>query len=123
MKKIIVIDDDVQFLEEMQILLTSKGYDVKVLSDGAFAAVEVCRFKPDAVLLDLKMSGESGFEIAGELRQNAETSKIPIIGITGFYTEKEHSLFIQMCGIKRWLIKPIKQKDLFESLEDAWTAK
>lgn len=123
MKKVIVIDDDVQFLAEIHRLLTVKGYDVKTLSDGAFAAVEVCRLKPDVVLLDLKMRGESGFEIAEELRQNAETSKIPIIGITGFYTEKEHSLFIQMCGIKRCLIKPIKPEDLFKSLEDACAAK
>jgi len=54
-KKIMVIDDNKEFLEELQELLNLTGYDTVVFSDGTSALKMVSKIKPDVILLDLKL--------------------------------------------------------------------
>ena len=119
MKKVMIIDDDREFLDEIKETLSGNGYEVVVQSDARNAVIEVSRSKPDIVLLDLKMDVVSGFEIANELKRLEETSDIPIVGITGFYTEKEHRLLMEVCGMKKCLIKPINPDDMIEAIEES----
>jgi len=119
MKKIMVIDDDQSFLDEIEEMLKSSGYDVVLLSDSSTAIDKVTEYKPDVLLLDIKMEGASGFKIADELRRIPELKNIPLIGITGFYTENEHRLFMKMCGIKKIIIKPFQPLDVIAAIEKA----
>jgi len=116
MKKVLVIDDDVEFLDEIDELLKATGYSTTVLEDGEQALKETCKMKPDIILLDLKMK-ISGFKIAIQLSCLAETKDIPIIAMTGVYTEKEHRLVMSACGIQKWLIKPVSPLDLITAIE------
>jgi DNA-binding response OmpR family regulator len=119
MKKVIIVDDDKEFLEEMTETLLSSGYDTISFSDGKRVLEDAPKIKPDVILLDLKMDGMNGFKIANELRRSSEIRKTPIIAITGFYTEKKHRLLIKICGIKKCLIKPINPLDVITAIEYA----
>lgn len=119
MKKIMVVDDDRKFLDEISRVLTLSGYDTIVFSDGNSALEEAIKIKPDVILLDLKMEGTSGFKIADQLRRSPEAGQISIIATTGFYIEKEHHLLLKMCGIKKCLIKPINPLDVIMAVEAA----
>jgi DNA-binding response OmpR family regulator len=117
MRKVMVVDDDKEFLDEINEMLNLSGYETILLSDSRYAFMEVCKVKPDVILLDLKMDGVNGFELADELRSSPETKFIPVIGITGFYTEKEHQLLMRVCGIKQCLIKPFNPLDVIAAIE------
>ncbi len=119
MKTIMVIDDDQSFLDEMEEMLKSSGYNVVLLSDSNSAIEKISEHKPDVLLLDIKMEGASGFKIADELRRMPELKNIPLIGVTGFYTENEHRLFMKMCGIKKIIIKPFQPLDVIAAIEKA----
>lgn len=116
-KKVLVVDDDKEFLEELSEMLVNSGYDVTGLSESSFAVKTACSIKPDVILLDLRMRSMSGFEIADGLKRIPETSHIPVIAMTGFYTMKEHSWLMNFCGIIKCLKKPFSPLDVITEIE------
>ncbi|MFH1753911.1 MAG: response regulator [Candidatus Omnitrophota bacterium] len=116
-KKIMIVDDDVEFVEELKDLLDSSGYLTAIYHNGESALKDAPTFKPDVILLDLKMEGKSGFEVANDFRLLYETSKTPIIAITGCYTEKSHTMLINICGMQYRLVKPFNPLDVISKIE------
>jgi len=116
-KKIMVIDDNKEFLEELQELLNLTGYDTVVFSDGTSALKMVSKIKPDVILLDLKLKGKSGFHVASELKRFRKTANIPIIGMTGFYVEEEHAKLMNTVGVKTFLIKPFESSEAIAKIK------
>src|ERR1035438_7387704 len=93
-KRILVIDDNEIILKTTSMKLQSAGYQVFTALDGSEGVAAVRKEKPDLVLLDITfppdVSGVSwdGFRIMDWLHRVDETSKIPIIIISGVVEEK-----------------------------------
>ena len=117
MRKVMVIDDDKEFLEEIDEMLNLSGYETVALAESRDAVKKIIKTKPDILVLDLKMEGVSGFEIVDELKRLPKTRNIPIIAITGFYTKKEHSLLVKISGIKKCITKPFNPLDIITAIE------
>ena len=118
-QKILVVDDDEDFLEEMKETLTLTGYLPLVISDSTSVFDIACRENVGVILLDLRMSRMSGLEVAVKLRSFSKTKTIPIICMTAYFTEEESNCFRDKCGIKKCLIKPIKALDMIIEIEQA----
>lgn len=116
-KKILIIDDDREFGEELRELLELEGYTARAFFDGTAALGMISRIKPDVILLDLKLTGKSGFQIAYELKSFSKTADIPIIAMTGFYTKKEHAELMNICGIRTYLLKPFDSQEVVGKIE------
>ncbi|MFB0526819.1 MAG: PleD family two-component system response regulator [bacterium] len=116
-KKIIIIDDDEEFAEELKEMLNLNGYDALAFSDSSSALGRISKIKPEVILLDLKLREKSGFQVAYELKSFPETKNIPIIGMTGFYVQKEHTKLMKMCGIQKCLIKPFDTHEVIAKIE------
>ena len=116
---IMIVDDNVELLEELDNLLSMGGYEVTALSDGSMIFDVALRDKPDLILLDLKMSPKSGFQIADELRNSPLLKEIPVVAMTGFFTEKQHFLMMKLCGIKTSILKPFRPLNLITKIEFA----
>lgn len=116
-KKIVVIDDDREFLGELKEMLVSTGYEVLAFSDGKGAVEEIKKAMPDMVFLDLKMEGKDGFQIANELSFMPETAAIPVIAMTGYYTRDEHRFFMRTSGIRDVILKPVNPLDIIQKIE------
>ncbi|NQT95775.1 MAG: response regulator transcription factor [Candidatus Omnitrophica bacterium] len=116
-KKVMIIDDDKEFLDEITETLKLSGYEPIPLSESHKAVKEILKIKPDVVLLDLKMDVVSGFKIANELDKMPDKAKVPIIAITGVFTEKEHRLLMKTCGIAECLTKPFNPLDVIAAIE------
>lgn len=117
--RIMIVDDNIEFLEELQEMLFQSGYEIEIVadSDRAFTVAHVV--KPKLILIDLKMSPKSGFQVADELRHSPQMKDVPIIAMTGFFTEKEHVLMMKLCGIKTFILKPFKPVNLIAKIEFA----
>jgi two-component system, response regulator PdtaR len=117
-KRILVVDDDKEFLEELKETLGLSGYDV-VDVNNSISALDVARsLRPDLVLMDLKMPGKSGFQLADELRHLSELGNIPVIAMTGFLKD-DYIPLINICGIKKCLKKPFNPLDVIAHIEAA----
>ena len=111
---ILLVDDDQVLLEYFERAMQRTGYRVTTAADGA-RALELLRQEDldiDAVLLDLKMPGLSGWEVLAEIKSDASLALIPVIIISG---EDEHMRAMSL-GVSDYLIKPIERDALLRAL-------
>jgi len=115
-KRVMIVDDDKELLDELGEALALSGYDMVPVEGGSSALEMVSKVNPDVILLDLKMPGKSGFQLADEIRHVPEFSRIPIIAMTGFFKEGFGPL-MEMCGIKKYLKKPFNPLNMIFEIE------
>ena len=116
-KKVMVVDDDHEFLNEIKEVLTSSGYEVVVVNNSLLVFDTVVKVRPDVILLDLNMPNKSGFEIASELKYSLLTKQIPIIAISGYLKDEHYISLMEICGIKNRIEKPITPLDIIAKIE------
>jgi DNA-binding response OmpR family regulator len=109
--------DDEDLVGEVADALRLEGYKVAAFTDSIEAWQQVIDIMPDLALLDLRMSGHSGFELANRISHRPETSHIPVIAMTGHYDEDKYKGLMQIVGIREYLKKPFSPKDLLRLLE------
>lgn len=117
-KKVMIVDDDKEFLEELEETLTLSGYDMVAVNDASSALDIAAKTSPDIILIDLKMPKKTGFQLADELRHLSGLKHIPVIAMTGFFKEGYGPL-LHICGIKRCLKKPFSPLDVIAEIEEA----
>lgn len=117
-EKIMLVDDDAEFLEELQEIIKLSGYDPISVQESKLVFGVARKVKPDVIVLDLKMEGMNGFEVASKLHRFPETSKIPIIAMTGYFTENEHLPLMELCDMKICLKKPFNPLDIIAQIEN-----
>jgi CheY-like chemotaxis protein len=110
--KILIVDDNLKFLQELQEILELYGYQIICVRDGKSVLAVTIEEKPNLILLDLKMEGINGFQIANKLAHLPATHSIPIIIMSAFLTEEDVEETMQIEAIKACLNKPFKVKDL-----------
>ena len=82
--KILLIDDDVDFVEATKTILESKPYEVVVAHEGEDGLRKAREENPDLIILDIIMPIKNGFTAAEQLKKDPQLSKIPVVMLTGF---------------------------------------
>ncbi len=86
--KVVMVDDNTDYLFTMQTFLQRNGFDVYTAEDGQKGLDLIRKEIPDIILLDVMMESLfSGFELCKKLRTEDELKHIPIIGISGMGDE------------------------------------
>jgi len=83
MKKILLVDDDKDFVESTRTLLEEE-YEVVVAYDGDEGIAKAKEEKPDLIILDVIMPVEDGFTAADEIAGDEELKMIPLMLLTSF---------------------------------------
>jgi len=114
--KILLVDDDADFVESTKIVLESKPYEVIVAVNGDEGLRKAREGKPDLILLDIIMPVEDGFMAAEQLKKDPELAKIPVLMLTS-YASKGAGTSIprgQGYGLEAedYIDKPVSPKDL-----------
>jgi CheY-like chemotaxis protein len=81
--RLLVVDDEADIVEYLCTVLEDNGFDAAGASDPAQVPALVAQTKPDAILLDILMPGQSGLALYRTLRQDPPTAAIPVIIVTG----------------------------------------
>jgi two-component system alkaline phosphatase synthesis response regulator PhoP len=82
--KILLVDDDADFVESTKTVLESKPYEVIVAVNGEEALRKARDEKPDLILLDIIMPVEDGFMAAEHLKKDQQVAKIPVVMLTSY---------------------------------------
>ena len=108
--RVLVIDDDHEFVEAMTNVLDANGYAVDSAPNGQIGVAKARENKPDIILLDVMMTTKSeGFDVAREIHKDEKLTGVPVIMITG--VRKEMSLPFGFEPEENWLpIKGILEK-------------
>lgn len=122
-KKVLMIDDDPEFIEAISNVLDAKGYEVVSASNGKDGVEKAKAENPDIILLDVMMTTESeGFDVAREMHKDESAKNIPIIILTGI--RKAMSLPFGFEPDETWLPvkevleKPVKPEVLLKAIEE-----
>src|SRR5262249_34163862 len=82
--RILLIDDDADFLKRTAFVLSHEGLEVKTLASSADILEQMQQFSPDLLLLDVMMPGVSGFDICRMLRTIPRWRDLPIMFLTAY---------------------------------------
>lgn len=111
-KLILIVDDDESVRELIEFIIKKEGFRIEKASDGEEALTKARTVNPDLILLDLMLPKFGGFEILREL-QSDDTGTIPIVIITGRYTDRSTSEMIkQEPNVRDFIEKPVKPQVL-----------
>jgi len=106
--KVLVVDDEASIREMLAEHLTTRPnpYEVMTAADGFEAGRLVATFRPDVVLLDLRMPGVDGFQICRTIKADPESSSTVVIAMTGYYSPETEARVLE-CGAVRCFAKPL----------------
>jgi CheY-like chemotaxis protein len=82
-RKILLADDSVTAQNMGRKILTDAGYEVVTVNNGSAALKKIAEHKPDLIVLDVYMPGYSGLEVCQRIKENRETSRIPVLLTVG----------------------------------------
>ncbi|MFC2025073.1 response regulator transcription factor [Chloroflexota bacterium] len=82
--KILLVDDDPDFVEATRLVLESKPYEVVSAFDGDEGLEKARSEKPDLIILDIMMPRKDGFAVCQELKEDHQLSQVPVLMLTSF---------------------------------------
>ena len=124
-KKILIADDDVQFVDSMKTLLESVGYQVFFVYSSKDVLENVKKINPDLILLDVmfpKLNDPDGIRISRLLHQDPTVKDVPIIIITGI--RKVMNIPLKLFLDEKWMPvrtfvdKPFKPDELLFKIKE-----
>ncbi len=115
-KKILLVEDEKNVILGVRTCLDAVGYDVEIVEDGEEALNSVNREHPDLILLDLLLPKVDGFEVLKTLKDNEETSKIPVIVLSAKAEEVDRQRAMDL-GAETYMTKPFKPQELWDVLK------
>lgn len=120
MSKILIVDDDPDFVEATRMVLESKGYEVISAADGDEGLRKVKEELPDLVILDVIMSTVlDGLHMSQEMANDLEQENIPILMVTSIANSDYAALFPtdEYVHIDDFVTKPVAPDELLRRVE------
>ena len=115
---ILVVDDDRLVLATLAHGLAQAGYDVIDADNGDDAILLAREHRPDLALLDIRMQGKSGFDVAAYLR---DAGQLPFMFLSAFSDEQTVAQ-VQALGAVAYLVKPLDIAQILPVVEAALAA-
>jgi CheY-like chemotaxis protein len=116
-RRILIVDDNTDSTHSMEALQVRHGHEVRTAASGPEALAIAAEFLPQVVLLDIRLPGMDGFEVARQLRSMLALRHVFLIAMTGYASPEDRQLAHE-AGFDEHLIKPVDLKVLRAWLED-----
>ncbi|MEE9189899.1 MAG: response regulator [Candidatus Neomarinimicrobiota bacterium] len=114
-KKILVVDDEKFFVDPIKLFLQNNGCKVVVAYDGMSGLIKARTEGPDLIMLDLMLSGFSGYQICSLLKFDVKYKDIPIIIVSARDSDKDREMG-RNCGADLYVTKPVDLELLIENI-------
>jgi len=120
-KKILLVDDDPDFVEGARMVLEKSDFEVVTAFSGKECLERIKEERPDLIILDIMMPKKSGFEVCKELKSNIEYSRIPVVMLTALKQKLSQTSYSIAEGLELeaedYLEKPIEPKELVSRIK------
>ena len=112
MPKVLVLDDHPDTAESLGMLLSMSGHDVRAVTSGYAAFDALDDFAPDVCLLDIRMPGMDGYQVAARMRRvlGPGVRVLALTGVLGAAADPRSTVF------DRVLFKPPDLAELFDAV-------
>ena len=126
LKEVLIVDDDTDFVETIEIVLNSNGYETRIAYSGEEALKKVMEKAPDIMLLDIMMKTKGdGIWVSEKIRADKSIKDFPIIMITAvnqdadmlkYHFEKDVGKESKYIPVNTFMEKPIEIEDLLAEI-------
>lgn len=114
-KRILIIDDDISFLDSAEEVLKAKDFIVSKALNAESAFEALATDRPDIILLDVNLPDKNGFEVLKVIKSSKAFSDTPVILITGDITVQVDKGFSE--GADDCIFKPIDINKLLKNID------
>ena len=114
-RRILIVDDDPDILELLKDALHAR-YDVDVASSALEAASRLPVFRPDAILLDIRLPDVSGLQVCRHFRSHRNARNVPILTMSAYGKEIDPEE-VRRSGADGFMAKPLRLADLQKRIE------
>ncbi len=115
-KKVLVVDDEKDIVDIMKYNLERENEFEVLTANNGKDALEIAETVPDLILLDIMMPELNGFEVCKQLKNNPDTSKIPVIFLTAKENEIDEILGLEI-GADDYISKPISPRKVLARIK------
>jgi len=117
-KRVLLADDNADFVNSLGQLLTSRGHEVRIAYDGAEALEAAREFRPEVAFLDIGMPKVHGYDVARRMRDESTTAHCMLVAVTGWGQEGDRAQ-ARAAGFDRHLVKPVDPSEIEAILESS----
>ncbi len=110
-KRVLLIDDEYDFLDTLSYRLETAGLKVIVADSGKTGLEKAVAEVPDVIILDVLLPDLDGWEVCRRLRANPATLSIPVIMLTAL-PPVELDMTAKSLGVKKILVKSVDHKEI-----------
>jgi len=115
MSTVLVVEDSSTDMEIMTRYLQQIGWSVVRATSGEEAYIKLQSEKPNLIILDVVLPGQSGFELCREIKTDPATNQIPVIICSTKNTDVD-KLWGSMLGADAYLPKPVQKNELVKTI-------
>lgn len=124
MAKVLVVDDDPDFVKVTSKILEKAGHEAVSAANGAEALKVMREDTPDVVLLDIMMSYIlDGLDVSRKMAEDPDLQDVPVIMVTALTGVKGSQVFPggEYISVDEWLSKPVDPDTLVQRVNEAAT--
>ncbi len=114
-KTVLVVEDKASLTQMLQFLFLSKGLSVQIAYNGKEALEKASSILPSLILLDIMMPQMDGFEVLEKLKEDPETSNIPVIMLTARKSRDDMQRARDL-GAVEYITKPFKAVEVVDKV-------
>lgn len=115
---ILVVDDEIKNSKLLEALLAPRGYRIFKAFNGQDAIEQARRHRPDLILMDVNMPVMDGYEACKTLKENHETSLIPVVFMTALSHVEDRVKGLEV-GAEDVLTKPVNREELMARIRSS----
>lgn len=120
-RRVLVVDDEIRYLESLTAVITAHGYDVRATRSPVEALATFQQWQPSIVILDVHLAGTSGFELLERLQAlvpaTSRSGTAPRFLVVSADTRFDTAVHALRAGARDYLAKPLRPERLIETLE------
>jgi DNA-binding response OmpR family regulator len=115
--RLLVVEDDPKLVSAIEKTVSlARGFVIEAVGRADAALAAALRFKPDLILLDVKLPGGDGRMVLKSLKENAATKAIPVIFLTGMASEGDKVVGLNL-GADDYVVKPFGAMELLARIQ------
>lgn len=116
-KKVLIVDDEQDFLALLKDALEIRGLEVATAVNAVEAGIMLATQRPALILMDIRMPGINGLQACEAIRRNPATKDIPVIIITGL-SEDSYKKKAYKIGVLEYYTKPVDIENLIKKIKE-----
>lgn len=118
MARILIVDDDADLVQILTKALETHGHQVASAGEPRGGLEKARQFKPELIILDYHMPGETGAHLFESFRRNTATAKTPILFMSGEATQEQITEETVDFAHTRFLAKPAHISDIDKAINE-----